>query len=143
MSSSSVLASSLTAADLTRETFSVGGVGLDVIFTPGMLADLEIDGEVRTVEVGPNGLTEDMLPNALVDQYTDAMGVNTDGVIGFAADGTAVLLDRLAPASPHTQLDSSSFAATFAQQTGGKVLANAKRVSVVPSRDRLSVFGMT
>lgn len=107
-----------------------------------MQAKVEIGGEVRTVEVAANGMTADKLSNYVVDRYTDAMGGNTDGVIGFGDGDEAVLLDRLSPTSPQTPLDSPEFAATFAQQTGGKVLAYAERVSVVPPRDRLLAMGM-
>lgn len=112
--------------------------GMEVIFTPALRANVVGEnGQVMEVEVGANGMTAEKIPNEVVDGYTDAMGSDTDGVIGIGEGDALVLLDRLAPTHPKTALDSPSFAAIFALQSGGEKLARCERFSVVPPRDRL------
>lgn len=98
--------------------------------------------KIQTVQVAASGMTRDLIPNQVVDRYTQAMGPDTEGVIGYGADGRAALLDRLSPRVRKVALDSPRFAASFAQHMGGEIMVRAKRVSVVPPKDRLLHFGI-
>lgn len=142
MSSSQIpMAAQLTTANMTITNVA----GMDVIFTPEMQA-LAIHGpehekKLREVVIENHGMTREMIPNRVVDAYIKDTPF-TDGVIGYASNGQAVLLDRLTATFPKIKLDIPEFTSRFTMLTGGLEMISIQRINVVPPLNRLVEFTM-